>query len=300
MQKEQNCYEKHAICIQCHNKPELINSLIKLLPKENFDFYIHVDEKSDIYYDIVREENIFFSERIDVCWGCSSQIKATLILFDIIPTGKYKYIHLISGNDFIIKSVEEFLEFFSGKDTEYIESNIINGNSSLNWESRYKVWYPGFLIKRPTYKLTRLLRFIYRVFVMRTGILKKRNLPVREFYGGSSWFSITDDMLTWMKMYLSEHNDYLEFFEHSLCCDEVFFSTLVRQSPYVDRIANDALRYLIWQGSNTGGPKELQKEDVGAMVVSPKLFARKITDISVVEEIIKEINFKEKSGDGVL
>ena len=40
--------KKQAILMQCHNKPEQINKLISVLPDDKFDFYIHVDKKSDI------------------------------------------------------------------------------------------------------------------------------------------------------------------------------------------------------------------------------------------------------------
>lgn len=47
--------KKQAILIQCHNKPEQINVLIDTFPEEQFDFYVHVDKKSDIQKDIFKK-----------------------------------------------------------------------------------------------------------------------------------------------------------------------------------------------------------------------------------------------------
>ena len=66
--------KKQAILIQCHNKPEQINVLIDTFPEEQFDFYVHVDKKSDIQKDIFKKSNVHFAEsRVDVRWGRYAQ-----------------------------------------------------------------------------------------------------------------------------------------------------------------------------------------------------------------------------------
>ncbi len=276
---------RHAICIQCHNKPEIVNKLTEYLPEEYFDFYIHIDKKSDIFSKIEKKSNVYFCNRLDVNWGQLSQIKATLALFDMIDTKKYSYVHLISGNDFIIKTVDSFIELFEDNNKEYIECVPVPNK----WKSRYEILYPKFLIKRPSCRFTRLLRAVYRIFVMKTGIFRQKKLPTNNFYVGSSWFSITGKMVAWIKEYLGENNNYESFFNHSICCDEIFFSTLAMMSPYADKIANRHLRFLDWQNSKSGGPRELQTDDVDNMLSSDCIFARKIVNISVIQSIIKRL-----------
>lgn len=145
---------KQAICIQCHTDSEMVNFLIRCMPKENFDFFIHVDKKSDIFDQIIRQKNVFFTERIDVRWGQISQVEASLAMFKIIDTSQYSYIHLISGNDFFVKTPAEIIDFFSNNESEYIESNHLPGNCTWAWHGvdRYSVYYPQWIINRPEKK----------------------------------------------------------------------------------------------------------------------------------------------------
>lgn len=283
--------EKQAVCILCHNKPEQINYLIEHMPAQYFDFFIHVDLKSDIINQIDEKENVFFSKRINVQWGQFSQVEATLELLKIVQTEKYIYVHLISGNDYIIKPVSEVRSFFMQNKKEYIQSNRLPVPSSWSWDGkdRYECWYPQWIIKRPNKKFYRYLRVAYREFIMRTKFLKRRKYPVNNFFGGGQWFSLTGECVEWMKNYLVAHPEYVNFFKHGVCVDEVFFSTLIQYSPFKENIENNNLRFMIWKGTNSGGPKELQITDIPQMKESNCIFARKITDISVIRHIQKEL-----------
>ncbi len=280
--------KKHAVLIQCHNKPEQINKIIEILPAENFDFYIHVDKKSDIIDKIVKQENVFFSERVDVQWGRGSQVVATINLLKILDTNKYSYVHLISGNDFIIKNPYEIISFFENNDLEYIESNPLDKDCTWSWHGmdRVRCYYPQWMIRRPKEKFFKISRILYREFIMRTKIFKRRNLPVKEFFGGSQWFSLTGKMIDWILGYLDNNPDYIEFFQHGVCVDEVFFSTLVKYSPFADKIANNHLRYMKWDtGISTGGPATLTEYDFEDMITSEFIWARKFDDIKTVEKL---------------
>ena len=279
---------KHAICIQCHNIPEIINFWINNLPSEHFDFYIHVDKKSNIADLIVKKRNVTFVERVDVRWGQYSQVTATLNLLRATNKKSYSYVHLISGNDIFIKDPIDFLVFFE-KNTgyEFIQSNEIGyGKCSWSWggEDRYSVYYPLWMIKRPTNKIFRSIRVAYREFIMRTKIFKRKGQPVDTFYGGSSWFLITGNMSKWIIEYLDANPSYFSFFKHGVCVDEVFFSTLVRLSPYNEKIANEHLRFMDWNNKGkSSGPIELTLDDWSRIEESGKVFARKVTDIVTVK-----------------
>ena len=113
--------KKQAICIQCHDKPELVNSLIRILPEKLFDIFIHVDKKSSMIDKIDRKSNVFLCQkRIDVRWGQYSQIEATISMLKMFDPLNYTYVHLISGQDYIIKKPSVLYDFFSATDKEYI------------------------------------------------------------------------------------------------------------------------------------------------------------------------------------
>lgn len=286
---------KHAICIQCHYKPEIVNFWINNLPSNDFDFYIHVDKKSDIADLIVHKTNVTFVDRVDVRWGQYSQVLATLNLLNSANSKNYSYVHLISGNDILIKSPKDFLKFFDDNEGhEYIQSVEIGyGKCTWSWGGldRYSVYYPLWMIKRPSNKIFRLIRVAYREIVMRSKIFMRKNQPVETFYGGSSWFSITGKMVKWIIEYLDSNPAYLEFFKHGVCVDEVFFSTLARLSPYSENISNNHLRFMDWNNNRkSSGPIELTVNDWNRIENSGMVFARKVTNIEIVKEIWNRVN----------
>lgn len=293
--------KKQAILIQCHNKPEQINKIIEAFGPKDFDIFIHVDKKSDILESINNGDNVFFiKNRVDVMWGQYSQVQATLALMECMEDSeKYSYVHLISGADFPIKSQKWFLEKFNESNSiEYIESNYLDGKSTWAWGGLDRIYcfYPQWIIQRPKHKLIKTARILYREFIMRTKVFMRRNPPADKFYGGSSWWSLTGEMVAWMKEYLENHIEYCDFFKHGVCVDEVFFSTLAMISPYADRVANNHMRYMLWgvEGNNSGGPAPLEKKDIYSMINSEYAFARKFDSIDVVLELSKKLNNMEK------
>lgn len=292
--------KKQAILIQCHNKPEQINEIINYLPKEMFDIYIHVDRKSSIISDIVHKENTFFvKNRIDVRWGRFSQVEATISLINEIKNPlNYSYCHLISGNDFVIKPISWIVKTFSeNNDKQYIESNYLDGTSTWSWGGldRFQCYYPQWMIQRPKNKIMKIIRVCYREFIMRTKIFKRKNMPVSRFYGGSSWWSLTGEMIDWIKKYVTSTPEYYSYFKHGVCIDEVFFSTLVRYSPYKDKITNNHMRFMKWNepGNVSGGPAILSEKDINNMVKSPYVFGRKFTDVKTIRKLIHDLDQDE-------
>ncbi len=120
---------------------------------------------------------------------------------------------------------------------------------------------------------------------MRTKIFKRRNAPVNKFYGGSAWFSITSECMKWMLDYVDDHDEYIKYYVHGLCMDEMFFQTLAEKSPYAKNIVNNNLRFMIWDGSNTGGPQELKSENICQIMETDCIFARKFTNMDVINDV---------------
>lgn len=210
-----------------------------------------------------------------------------------IPDPKiYKYVSLISGSDFIIKPIVDIINFFEKSDEEFIDQVPLPCEGFWSWggEDRYSVWYPQLLIQRPTNKLMKLFRVLYREFVMRTKVFKRKDVPVNKFYGGSSWFTLSGDCINWIRSYLDENKQYIDFFRHGVCVDEVFFSTLVGLSPFSAKVANRNLTYMVWNRSNkTGGPGIITEKDLAEMKESDYIFTRKVMDIEVVNKIVEEL-----------
>lgn len=61
---------------------------------------------------------------------------------------------------------------------------------------------------------------------------------------------------------------------NSTCGEEVFFQTVLMNSPLRDTIVTSNLRYIDWSVPN--GPKVLVTEDVSNVIKSHNLFCRKV------------------------
>ena len=280
--------KKHAIIMQCHTAPEQINLMTGLFPPEQFDFCIHVDRKSAIRPRLEARPNVFFvpdERRVDVRWGRFSQVEATLALLETVGLSRYAYVHLVSGVDFPIKPPDAILRACDGR--EFIQCRVLPGDTVWAWGGldRFMIRYPDWMIRRPNHRLARAVRIAYREFMMRTGLYRLRKTPVETFYRGSSWFSVTGQMAGWMLEYLAAHPEYVRFFRHGVCIDEVFFSTLAMRSPFAGNIDSDPMRYIRWEGGGNGGPAFLTGADIPAMAASRGFFARKIDDIALCREI---------------
>jgi hypothetical protein len=89
----------------------------------------------------------------------------------------------------------------------------------------------------------------------------------------------------------------IRFFRHALHPDELFFQTVLLNSPLADTVVDDHLRFIDWR-DDPGSPAVLQTPDRDAMIASGKLFARKF-DTSVDEGILDLLDehIETTSGD---
>lgn len=94
-----------------------------------------------------------------------------------------------------------------------------------------------------------------------------------KFYSGGSWICLSGEMEGWMENYLKAHPEYARFYRNVNCPDEIFFQTLLMNSPYKYK-REDYLHYVDWsKGGNS--PKTLTIDDYEKISGSDKLMARK-------------------------
>ncbi|MBD7916453.1 N-acetylglucosaminyltransferase [Clostridium sp. Sa3CUN1] len=280
---------KMAVIIQCHKNSDIINRIIDFFD-DDFDLYIHVDKKSNIISGINIKKNVFIlEERKNVMWGRFSQVEATIELFKSIKNKNYKYIHFLSGEDYPVKSLDYIKEFFNNNDKEYIEyEKLPTQNLSKNGKDRYLVYYPQFIIARPKQIFKRLLRIIYREFVLKVKIFQRNLKNIPELYYGSSWFSITGDCMEYILDYINKNEEVYNFFKNSIYPDEMFFQTIIMNSKFKNNIVNNNLRYLDWRG-NKESPKNLEHIDIEKAINSSNIFARKINNSYIIDFIDKNL-----------
>ena len=118
-------------------------------------------------------------------------------------------------------------------------------------------------------------------------------------FGGSMWWCLTRDCVVYLDHFVRNNASYTRYFRTVFIPDESFFQSILSNSPFSDRIANDDLRYADWLNPNPLYPRTLETGDFEKVMSSPKLFARKFDARS--QELLKLIDREvETSPDGPL
>lgn len=261
---------KLAHLILAHSQPEQLERLVLSLQHPDADFYIHIDQKTDLepFRNLQKHPNVYFiNKREKVYWGAYSIVKATLNgLEQIVASGvPYGYVNLLSGQDYPIKSpdfIHDFLKNQSG--TQFMEYLSVEDEwqEAIPRVTRYHLTDYTF---RGRHKVERLLNLV----------LPARKAPAKlVLVGRSQWFTITLEAVQYILRYLKTTPSVGRFFQLTWGADELFFQTLLYNSPFQSTMRQDNLRYIDWSEGNAS-PKTLTMADEPALRASSKLFARK-------------------------
>jgi len=280
---------KIAHLILTHKNPEQLERLIKAMDHPAFDFYVHIDKKTNAapFQYLAEKKNIFLiKNRTSIYWAGYGTIQATLNGFGEIPLTNYDYINVISGQDFPLKSADHIYRYIDQRrDKEFITCDSIKDKWKeaairvtdyhlINWR------IPG------KFRLSRLI----------TKILPPRKFPLDyELVGRANWFTLTPASITYLLDFLTKNPKVIRFFKYCWGADEFFFATILFNSHFKDHIV-DNLVYVDWSVPvKTGHPKLLRSEDFEALCATDKLFARKFdidTDAAIFDKLEAWIGLK--------
>ena len=287
-------FMRHAFLICAHNNFEILKRLIVQLDYPSFDCFVHIDRKVGKIYPeeftklAKNSKVIFLSDRINVKWGCVSQINATFSLLEkAMETDNYDYLHLISGVDFPIKSNKYIYNFFKkNAGHEFV------GFAKWTPMMDYKMGIYHFF----SYDLQKKCRMIYHLNRWIEWAQKKIGIKyysdTKKLSKGCNWWSITGDFA---RELLQNKNKLLKDFKYSHCGDEIFLHTFIRNHPvFRKRIYNEideyagCLRLVDWE---RGHPYVWKKGNFDEIMSSEALFARKFdsSDMDIISLIQKEI-----------
>lgn len=281
---------KIAYLINAHKNFEQLDLLIEKLGSDDVDFYLHIDKKVDdrefsFLSGRLREKSVtLVTPRVNISWGGSSQVEATLnglatVLQSNVP---YEYVHFISGQDYPLKSNSLIMEFLAenhGK--EFMDSVELSPDGWAKEMYRFRKYHLPELIRNKMAR--RLCEYILN-----------RIVPEREFpagyvpYGGSSWWTLSNECADYILTFTKKNPNFLKFFKLTHAPDEMYFQTVIMNSPFKQRVLNDNLRYVDWSEGKQN-PKILTAADFPELLSSDKLFARKF-DISVDATVLDLIS----------
>lgn len=224
-----------AYLMLVHDNPGVLKGLIAALWCKDCGFFVHIDRKADIrQFSGISGDNFFLSEeRVSVNHSGFTMVEATLLLIrDSLsrPQG-YDYFVLLSGTHYPLRSkeyVHRFLETNCG--SEFISIARM----------------PDEAYGMPLSKLNRIYfeedepvrRFLSRVLA-RAGLARRdyrKWLGALDPYGGSQWWALTREACQYILEFVQSNESVSRFFRNTCCPDEMFFHTILGNSPFRSRV----------------------------------------------------------------
>lgn len=279
----------HAFMITCYKQPKLVARIISRLETSNHFFFVHVDKKTDISPFVKETEkmkNVFFTEQIKVNHARISQLKSEILLLHSVREYEIKYginfdfIHLISGNDYPLRSNDQFDDFFDNTD-----SSFMLYDSSKYWKEYLR--YEEHTVNDWHLNKGGLLSSIYIKCVGRfLGYVFPRK-RIRNLSGGWDWWSWNSKTFKYVLDFLDANPGYIKRWNHTLCVTEKFFHTILFDK--IDELHLETwnpLRFVSWKPRRNLGPDydprrpyDLTENDFDLVINSKAFFCRKVDEV---------------------
>jgi len=287
---------KQGILVTAFKEPGWLERVIRRLG-DGFGFYVHVDRKSkpevvEGFMALGRKyPGVKIYSRYRVNWGGNNHLKAILLLVEEALRDGMGYCHLITGQDYPLMSAEALLAE-GERGLNYIEYAPLPNPAWKDGGYDRLLYYNFFdLFDANTMFRRRVLR---RLASMQKFLFIRRALPPDvRFHGGATYWSLTRECLEYAMRYAAEHPRFMKAFDHSFCAEELFFQTVLLNSPFRDSIINDPRRFIIWENRHGSMPGILDENDLEAAEASRAFFMRKIAfpeSRRLVEQLDRQIS----------
>ena len=294
---------KIAYIITAYKLPDLLVRLVQRLNSEETSFFIHVDKKTDeSIYKRMREPlaasgNVHFVEQIVCNWGEYGQVRAPLIGIQAVLADEiqYDYVFLLTGQDYPIKSnrhIQQVLQNAGGRSfINYLTFPHPDAIQKADWIAYWHIHRRGrrFVFPQknmfPNHALNRLWNPLVPHITLR------RRIPGRlqPFFGGSHW-CLSRECVEYLNEFVQHNQAYVKFFSKYVHVpSEIFFQTILMNSPLKDGLLNDDLSYIDFSGPKKAHPAVLGRDDFDRFMRTGDLFARKF-DPAVDPEVLDMID----------
>lgn len=212
---------RHAVCIMAHKNAEQLNILLHLLDHSQIDIYIHLDSKSCINPQMDIEQpkfsKLIFVPRHDTRWGDISLVETEMELFRAVHNSgiHYERVHLISGQDLPVKTIDYILEYFEKEENKDKEFISIDDQPNEIRRLKYYWLYTKHMRQGIVYKLVRHGALVVQRII---GVNRLKKLPLRFMYG-SEWVSLTYYAMNYI---VENWPKYAKYFRKTVCSDELY------------------------------------------------------------------------------
>ena len=287
---------KHAILILAHKDFDQVRHLIEYFVRDCY-VYVHIDKKAAITPEELHSIDSMPQVRAvyrkyKVHWGGFSILKTEMFLLrQVLKDGDCDYVHLISGQDYPIKPLDDFLKFFEEhKGKEFIRyANIPNRNWDHYTFYRFQYFFPYDYIDAPLKIREAKIRLAVK---LQKKIGLKRRIPdyFDFLYGSTQWFSITQNAVSVLLNYTKRNPTFYRRCRWTFAPEEYYIATVLGNLLPKNSIEPKDLRFIRWKYENENYPANLRKNYFHILTKQKdNLFARKL-EKGKCEDLIKLID----------
>ena len=240
----------HAFLILAHKDPRLVEILIDSLQPLG-RVYLHIDAKPVAEFArILKREDIFVSNSVNVKWGHWTMVEATLILINRALTDGASRLTLITGDSLPIASSEKFMNLLKS-DVDICHNRALKDSTDPRRDDQYFRRY--FAAKKYESFFPRLINLFLRKWPIRINI--KKYLQPLELQIGSAYWSVTSETMRKALDYCERNPQLPTYFKKIKFPDETFFQTLFRF--FSNNVNGTGIMYANWDQPNAPHPSPL-------------------------------------------
>lgn len=205
--------------------------------------------------------------------GGASHLWAILYLCkEALKNKDISYVHIISGEDWPCKNIEEIYDFFEGKSDVYMQFQEIEKIGKIHMQRYYS--FLNLINYRKLFQklFVRGLWLIQKI--LKVNRLKKLDFPL---YSGLVWGELPRAALEYCFEYIYKNPEFPEFLEYGFASEEFFFGSIFMQSSYwKERCVQNNFRYMQWEKRNGSYPAILDESDYEKIKAGGYFFMRKV------------------------
>ncbi|KAB7789547.1 beta-1,6-N-acetylglucosaminyltransferase [Bifidobacterium leontopitheci] len=283
----------HSFVVTAYKDPQNLTRLVSRLG--GYPVFIHVDASSVAIDDALMDrynamDNVYAEKRYVISWGSYKHLLALLELLRraVDNTDGDGYVHLISGQDILIRSDEEFHQFFDGDRHIYMDCRTIDQmephqKSMYQWKNRlwrYNYWN----------KVVHGLRNIDIALQKAFHLVNDNFGGVKNIAQGLVWMSLPVEAARYVLDFVDSHPRFMKDLYQAQIPEEFLFQTVLVNSPFAVDIVPDNLRYMDWHKRNGSLPAYLDESDYPKAIESGCFFAR-IIDSGISKEFLRSAGY---------
>jgi hypothetical protein len=269
-----------AYIVAAHRDLRQLERLLRRLAGEGTPVVVHVDTQvsQDEYASFRRRAedlDVHHLDRHRGFWGGFGVVRAALKgIRHLVDTGtRFDYAALLSGQDYPLVSRAALQVELQRAERRSFMTHFrlpFEGWGSRGGLDRVERWH------------------LVSHVALHVRLPWKRQIPggLTPYGGGRPWV-LEREAVRYIDDFVRAEPSFVRFFEHVLHPDELFFQTILLNSPLAATIVDDHRQYVKWRGG--ASPAILTIADLDDLLASRCLFARKF-DYAVDEDILDRLD----------